>query len=76
MDERRGLRSQGSLTGRRRIIMPVKLVKKDCGIHWGRTAGPCAKCAAPQKSFPPSSLISQVHKHCMGKPISTKERAT
>ena len=23
-----------------------KLVKKDCGIHWGMTSGPCRKCGA------------------------------
>ena len=24
---------------------PIRMVKKDCGIHSGMTAGPCAKCA-------------------------------
>ena len=24
----------------------IKLVKLDCGLHWGRKAGSCAKCAS------------------------------
>jgi hypothetical protein len=31
----------------------IKFVKKDCGIHYGATAGPCAKCKL-FASYPPA----------------------
>ena len=34
---------------------PIKYVLKDCGKHWGPTAGPCSKCPYLDKLYHPGS---------------------
>jgi hypothetical protein len=35
----------------------MKLVKKDCGKHWGANKGPCVKCKN-SKNLHPSSIAA------------------